>query len=82
MALATRWLACAAFAVAGSVYAQQPQGTGPGGTVWRCLEQVLGRRVDVEDAELRIEHDDRRAEQIETGEGRRVHPPLRPGCAA
>ena len=39
MALATRWLACAAFAVAGSVYAQQPQGTGPGGTVWRCLEQ-------------------------------------------
>ena len=46
------------------------------------LEQVLGRRVDVEDAELRVEHDDRRAEQIETGEGRSVHPPLRPGCAA
>jgi hypothetical protein len=35
MALATRWLACAAFAVAGSAYAQQ-QGTG---TVWRCTEQ-------------------------------------------
>ena len=35
MALATRWLACAAFAVAGSAYAQQ-QGTG---TVWRCMEQ-------------------------------------------
>jgi hypothetical protein len=35
MALATRWLACAAFAVAGGAYAQQ-QGTG---TVWRCTEQ-------------------------------------------
>jgi hypothetical protein len=35
MALATRWLACTAFAVAGSAYAQQ-QGTG---TVWRCTEQ-------------------------------------------
>ena len=38
MALATRWLACAALAVGGGAYAQQqqPQGTG---TVWRCLEQ-------------------------------------------
>jgi hypothetical protein len=34
MALATRWLACAAFAVAGGAYAQA--GTG---TVWRCVEQ-------------------------------------------
>ena len=34
MALAIRWLACTAFAVAGSAYAQQ-QGTG---TVWRCTE--------------------------------------------
>jgi hypothetical protein len=34
MELATRWLACAALAAAGSAYAQQ--GTG---TVWRCLEQ-------------------------------------------
>lgn len=34
MALATRWLACAAFAVAGTAYAQA--GTG---TVWRCVEQ-------------------------------------------
>ncbi len=34
MALATRWLACTAFAVASSAYAQQ-QGTG---TVWRCTE--------------------------------------------
>ena len=39
------------------------------------LEQVLGRRVRVEDAQLRIEHDDRRGEQIETGERRSVHPP-------
>jgi hypothetical protein len=35
MALATRWLACTAIAVAGGAYAQQ-QGTG---TVWRCTEQ-------------------------------------------
>jgi hypothetical protein len=35
MALATRWLACTALAVAGGAYAQQ-QGTG---TVWRCTEQ-------------------------------------------
>jgi hypothetical protein len=35
MAHATRWLACAAFAVAGNAHAQQ-QGTG---TVWRCTEQ-------------------------------------------
>jgi len=34
MALATRWLACAAIAAAGGAYAQQ-QGTG---TVWRCTE--------------------------------------------
>lgn len=35
MVHATRWLACAAFTVAGSAYAQQ-QGSG---TVWKCLEQ-------------------------------------------
>lgn len=36
MALATRWLACAALTVAGGAYAQSPVG---GGTVWRCQEQ-------------------------------------------
>ena len=37
MALATRLLVCAAFAVgAGAAHAQQPIG---GGTVWRCVEQ-------------------------------------------
>lgn len=36
MALATRWLACAALTVAGGAYAQSQAG---GGTVWRCTEQ-------------------------------------------
>ncbi len=37
MAYATRWLACAAFTVAGSAYAQQGAGT-----VWKCVEQDGG----------------------------------------